>query len=297
MASLVKPVISAVGGLDSIVSGLDGDNLVVGTAPANSKVSFYSGSKLLGTATAGSDGAFSYALTAANVTSLGQGKGKSITAIASNNAGNLSTRSGAKKFDVQSDPITGRTITTTIDGITNTFKDDVIYEHISGSPDTIADDIIRPLTSIPKGPPPAGSDYIQFQLGDDRIVVNNYFGGPRTQNDENIARFLMIGKNTYDKITGKLTSMTPEKVGSLIKSDSKPDIQSGIITKVTKPIKVSPKDLFDGNPIPLKTLAEYTHDTTGIRDTGGGLATIKAFEGGKYFFEGWQNTLFNPSLV
>ena len=207
-------------------------------------------------------------------------------------------KGGSKGVKGGKDPVTGRTITTTIDGVTSTFKDDVVYEHLSGSPDTIADDIIRPLKSIPNGAPPAGNDYIQFQLGDDRIAVNTYFGGSsRAQNHENIARYLILGRNAYDKKTGKLTSITPEKVGGLTKSDSIPDAESGVIAKVTTPLKVTSEDLFSSNPLPLKTLAEYSHGSTVEIDTGGGLATIKAFEGGKYFFDGWQNNLFSPSLV
>ena len=76
-----------------MVSGLGGDSAVIGTAEASRVVSVYSGTTLLGTTTAGLTGAWSYSLTGANITTLGQGSGKSITASQTDAAGNVGTSS------------------------------------------------------------------------------------------------------------------------------------------------------------------------------------------------------------
>jgi hypothetical protein len=95
--------ISAIGGDDSAVSGLSGDNAVVGSAEANRDVSIFLGSgasrTLLGTTTTDANGAFSYTLTASNLSTIGQGSGKTITASQTNDGGITGT-SAAFGFSV-----------------------------------------------------------------------------------------------------------------------------------------------------------------------------------------------------
>ncbi|NDG65260.1 MAG: hypothetical protein EBY29_17645, partial [Planctomycetes bacterium] len=81
--------ISAVGGVDSVVSSVTGDAIVTGTAEANSTVSITQtvGGALLGTTTTNASGNYSYTLTAANITTLGQGA-DSITVTQTDAAGN-----------------------------------------------------------------------------------------------------------------------------------------------------------------------------------------------------------------
>ncbi len=86
-------IINSIGGGDSVVSSLSNDNSVVGTAEASRSVSIYTGATLLGATTADSSGNFSYALTAANLTTIGQGSAKSITASITGAAGNTGTSS------------------------------------------------------------------------------------------------------------------------------------------------------------------------------------------------------------
>ena len=86
-------IINSIGGGDSVVSSLSNDNSVMGTAEASRSVSIYTGATLLGTTTADSSGNFSYALTAANLTTIGQGSAKSITASITGAAGNTGTSS------------------------------------------------------------------------------------------------------------------------------------------------------------------------------------------------------------
>src|SRR5262249_7126789 len=90
------PSITSVGGGDSTVSSQSGDSNVVGTAENNATVSVYKsdGTTLLGTTTANGSGAWTYSLTAANITSLGQGTGLTVKASATDAAGNTSASLG-----------------------------------------------------------------------------------------------------------------------------------------------------------------------------------------------------------
>ncbi len=81
--------ITSIGGVDSIVSDLSLDNMVVGTAEANRSVTIRSGSTTLGTVTATSSGDFAYSLSSTDLSVIGEGPGKSITASQSDRAGNL----------------------------------------------------------------------------------------------------------------------------------------------------------------------------------------------------------------
>jgi hypothetical protein len=88
--SPTAPTITSIGGSDSTVSGVANDNQVVGTAEANSTVRVFFGATQLGTATADAQGNWTYTLTSANLTAIGQGGSKNITATATDVAGNNS---------------------------------------------------------------------------------------------------------------------------------------------------------------------------------------------------------------
>ena len=94
------PVLSTVGGVDGVVSGQTGDNTVSGTAEAGATVTVRSGANTLGTATADGFGNWTYALSPANLTTLGQGGGKTLTATATDAAGNTSGAAAPFSFGV-----------------------------------------------------------------------------------------------------------------------------------------------------------------------------------------------------
>ena len=56
-------------------------------------------------------------------------------------------------------------------------------------------------------------------------------------------------------------------------------------------------DQFFSNPPESINIAGYSWTSSPPEERGGGLAAIRAFGGGKYFFDGWQNNLFDTSLV
>jgi hypothetical protein len=88
----IGPVtITAVGGADSIVTNAAGDYAVTGTGDPNNTASIFYGATLLGTTAINGSGAFSYTFTAANVTTIGQGSNKQITATQSDSFGNSAT--------------------------------------------------------------------------------------------------------------------------------------------------------------------------------------------------------------
>jgi Ca2+-binding RTX toxin-like protein len=92
----LDPVISitSIGGADNTVSAPLTDSTVLGTvgaADAGLNLTIKAGTTTLGTAIADSTGGFSYNLTAANITTLGQGAGKTITVTGTDVAGNVGT--------------------------------------------------------------------------------------------------------------------------------------------------------------------------------------------------------------
>jgi hypothetical protein len=115
--------ITTIGGSDSIVSGQASDNLVVGTTDASGSVSIFAGATLLGTTVADGSGNFSYTLTSANLTTLGQGGGQSITASQTDAAGN-SGSSSAFSFAVDTVPPTLAISTVSTDGYVNDTEDE-----------------------------------------------------------------------------------------------------------------------------------------------------------------------------
>ncbi|WGS19721.1 Ig-like domain-containing protein [Bradyrhizobium sp. ISRA463] len=106
----------AIGGSDHIVSGQSGDAVVSGTAEANSTIAIFSGAAQLGTTTADGSGNWSYTLTSGNITTIGQGSGKSVTATATDAAGNTSSASSAFSFSVDTIAPTAPTIAHVGDG-------------------------------------------------------------------------------------------------------------------------------------------------------------------------------------
>jgi hypothetical protein len=111
------PAITNIGGADSTVSSVAGDAQVVGTGEANSTVTVRFGNNILGTATTGSDGSWAYALTSANITTIGQGSNKTITATAVDAAGNISGSSTSQTFAVDTVAPNGSSITNVTDNV------------------------------------------------------------------------------------------------------------------------------------------------------------------------------------
>ncbi|WP_235116465.1 putative Ig domain-containing protein [Desmonostoc muscorum] len=96
----ITPSISPIGGTDNIVSLVAGDAKVTGTAESGSIVTLKSNNTVLGTTTALSNGTWAYTLTSANITAIGQGVNKSISATATDTAVNTSVSSASETFAV-----------------------------------------------------------------------------------------------------------------------------------------------------------------------------------------------------
>src|SRR5207244_3101332 len=111
----------AIGGTDHTVSGQAGDNTVTGTAEANSTVTIRSGAATLGMATADSNGNWIYSLTAANIATVGEGSGKTLTATATDAAGNVSGNTTSFSFTLDTTAPAAPTVALTNDtGNSNT---------------------------------------------------------------------------------------------------------------------------------------------------------------------------------
>jgi hypothetical protein len=190
------------------------------------------------------------------------------------------------------DPVTGRTWLIPGNGRSELVRDDVVYEYTYGSPDTVMDDIIKPLNSIPTGAPPTGAAYMQFQLGSDRIVLNGYYQGK-------MQRSVTLGEFSYDAQKG-LAFITPTSSATLFQSDGDPNDLVGNTYNFNPPIKYASNSqelLSTSLAANAQTVAYTYNDGINREEKGGGLAAIRAFGGGKFFFEGWQNNLFDTSLV
>jgi hypothetical protein len=92
---ITAPALSleAVGGSDGVVSSQTNDNMIRGRTEANAKVSLVANGKRLGEVTSGVDGRFSYALSADNIKTLGQGADRELEATQVDRAGNRSSTS------------------------------------------------------------------------------------------------------------------------------------------------------------------------------------------------------------
>jgi len=98
---ITPPALSleAIGGADGVVSSQANDNLIRGRTEPNAKVSLSANGKRLGEVTAGVDGRFSYALSAANISALGQGANREVVATQVDRAGNRSSSSASFAVD------------------------------------------------------------------------------------------------------------------------------------------------------------------------------------------------------
>ncbi|MCX5939264.1 MAG: hypothetical protein NTW02_13970, partial [Cyanobium sp. LacPavin_0920_WC12_MAG_62_9] len=102
------PVILSVGGTDSTISTAGSlnnmptvDNKIVGTSEALTTVSFFnSKGVLLGSTNADSNGKFEYAFTSSNISSLGQGAKKVVSAVARDSVGYSSISSASLEFNI-----------------------------------------------------------------------------------------------------------------------------------------------------------------------------------------------------
>ena len=107
----------------------------------------------------------------------------------------------------------------------------------------------------------------------------------------------MLGEFLYDK-EKRLEYFTPASFADLDQSDSNPNDLDGDIKNYNPRIKYAAKELGPTTSLPPEQeVARYYSDGTYKEESGGGLAAIRAFGGGKYFFEGWQNNLSDTSLV
>jgi hypothetical protein len=211
-----------------------------------------------------------------------------------------SKRKGGKERDKAGntgrDPVTGRTVEFLQDGRLVELQDDVVYEVTRGSPDTFADNIYTPLKQIPITPPRDGTYYFQVQLGDNHLIANSY-GGEWEYNDSVSFRNVDVGSFSFSK--GE--SMSEARIvssGMMQVATTDQDQLFGTITEFTPSLSsVTPLAIPIGGPSPTAIVtADYCY-LCSEKEKGGGLAAIRAFGGGKYFFEGWQNNLFDTSLV
>jgi hypothetical protein len=207
------------------------------------------------------------------------------------------SKGGKKGGKVGKDPVMGRTALLSLDGRIIEIQDDVVYQVTKGSPDTAADDIYRPLASIPLGAPSDGTYYSQVQLGNDRVVSTTYgfFADPVQY------RHVALGNFVYDN-RGKMIQSTITSDGFTQVSDDNLSRLFGTIFQYSQPWTSTM--MYTGlQPTPIESLppstitADYCYNCSDGPEKGGGLAAIRAFGGGKYFFEGWQNNLFDTSLL
>jgi hypothetical protein len=197
------------------------------------------------------------------------------------------------------DVITGRTLQLTSDGRTIELKDDVVYEFIDQSTDTVADDLIRSLRSVPTGAPPDGAYYIQIQLGDDAIALT------RVYDIDTVYRSVDIAKTSYDrKGKAKISSFSDLAYMQTLTTVN-PDRRWGAIRHLSSPYTI-PSSSIGEIPLDLgieiARLGEFQSNPSDpsspiVNESGGGLPAFRAFGGGKFFYEGWQLDPFNTSLV
>ena len=132
-----KPIIIDIGGVDSTVSGVTGDNRVVGIAvdPGTGNVIIRFGNEELGTAPVDENGNFTYSLTEDNINTIGQGTGKTITATQSNLGNNISGASAPFTFGVDTIAPTVA-ITDNVPNFANIATDSILYTFTFSEPVT-----------------------------------------------------------------------------------------------------------------------------------------------------------------
>lgn len=191
------------------------------------------------------------------------------------------------------DPVTGRSVEFIQDGRLIELQDDVVYEVTKGSPDTYADNIYTPLRQIPVGPPRDGTYYFQVQLGDNQLIASSY----GEYDDSVLFRNIDAGSFSFDK-QGRMSEARIVSSGMMQLAATDQDQLFGTITEFAPPLSsATPLAVPIGGSSPSATVtADYCYLCL-EQEKGGGLAAIRAFGGGKFFFEGWQNNLFDTSLV
>ncbi|WP_288024354.1 Ig-like domain-containing protein [Thauera sp.] len=104
--NLIEPVvvINSIGGADGVVSGQAGDNVVSGIGASGLEVRVKSGDTVLGTTTADGNGVWSYTLTPANLTALGQGEA-SLVAEQTRTIGESSITGSSPEFAFSVDTV------------------------------------------------------------------------------------------------------------------------------------------------------------------------------------------------
>jgi hypothetical protein len=200
-------------------------------------------------------------------------------------------KGGKKGGKVGKDPVTGRSLLLSAEGNTVEIKDDVVYEIWEGSSDTVADDVYTPVNGIPSGAPRPGTHYGQFQFGDRELVISSY----GDWYPDVLYRSVLVGDFSYDS-KGRLTRASVSSEGMIQKSDENPDVLFGNIDEYPQRWNFTPAQ-YPGTPPEPTNVAGYSWTSSPNEESGGGLAAIRAFGGGKFFFEGWQNNLFDTSLV
>jgi len=205
-------------------------------------------------------------------------------------------KGGKKRGKVGKDLITGRSLALSIEGKELKFADDVVYEIRSNSPGTSLDDTWVPLRSIPFDLPPEGTSYGQFQLGDNIIVFNTVRDGGTS-----ISRQFYAGQIMYDK-GGRATLLNINDHGYL--QDSKSLGLEGVIYSLENGYSTPPSSiplLPKGNErarINSGTVVNPSGEvSTTSEEHGGGIDAFRDLASGKLFYDGWQNNLFDTSLV
>lgn len=135
MTPPLPPSVSPIGGADNTVSSQPGDATVTGTAEAGSSVTIKNGATTLGATTTDSSGTWSYTLSPANLTTIGQGTGKTVTATATDAAGNSSTGTTASFAVDTSPPVAVATVLSlgSDSGTPGDFVTSVALQTVSGT--------------------------------------------------------------------------------------------------------------------------------------------------------------------
>jgi hypothetical protein len=186
-------------------------------------------------------------------------------------------KGGKKGGKVGKDPVTGRYMQEMEDGRTFLVRDDGIYKSEASN------NTITPLTSVP--PEVAGihidepDSIIQIQFGDNAVVISSSRSTIRQ-------RDVYLGHFTYDK-KGRLTSGKVEFHAYLEEKPSDPTWIGG--------------GIYQATDLAYKSFSEWDASTVQLVDdddpSTGGLPVIRAFGGGKYFYEGWDMNPFDTSLL
>jgi hypothetical protein len=195
-------------------------------------------------------------------------------------------KGGKKGGKAGKDPVTGRYMQETEDGRTFLVRDDGIYHYKdNGTPDYLKDDTLTLLGSAPAeadGIHVADSVVIQHQFGDKAVVISS-------SRDTIRQRDVYVGDFTYDK-KGRLT-------GGRVEFHAYIEEQPSFAT----PSERIGGGIYQATDPTYKPFSEWDTSTVQLVDDDdpatGGLPAIRAFGGGKYFYEGWYNSLFDTSLA